>query len=214
MTRAEIQDLLAMIQGAYPNYNPQNKTATVNAWLIALEDMDKNVIAMAFKNYLRTNSSGFAPAPGQLMAMAQEITSPQELTEMEAWAIVSRAIRNSTYGFLDEYAKLPPLVQKAVGLPSQLREWALDEHINMQVVASNFMRTYKTVVDREKEVSKMSPDVRKIIQNACDSSYKAELEDKRQRMIKSSTDEENALKTALESKESYIPMPEKYRRQK
>ena len=35
MTREEVQDLLAMVQATYPNYNPPSRTAAVNAWTIA-----------------------------------------------------------------------------------------------------------------------------------------------------------------------------------
>ena len=95
MTREDVQDLLAMVQATYPNYNPPSRTAAVNAWTMALEEYSKDEIAMAFKVYMQTNTSGFAPAPGQLIDKIHSITKPQELNEMEAWALVSRAIRNS-----------------------------------------------------------------------------------------------------------------------
>ena len=114
MTREDVQDLLAMVQATYPNYNPPSRTAAVNAWTMALEEYSKDEIAMAFKVYMQTNTSGFAPAPGQLIDKIHSITKPQELNEMEAWALVSKAIRNSAYNSVEEYAKLPPVVQKAV----------------------------------------------------------------------------------------------------
>lgn len=193
MERTDVQMLLAMVQGAYPNFNPPSKTATINAWTIALEDIDKDLVAMAFKTYMRTNASGFAPTPGQLIAITHDITAPQELTEMEAWAVTCKAISNSSYNYMEEYAKLPPLVQKTVGLPSQLHEWAIDENINMQVVASNFMRSYSVICEREKELSKMSPDVLKLIRDIANGSYKAELELKRSQMINATLGEEKAL---------------------
>ena len=119
MTREQIQDFLAMIQATYPNFNPPNKTAAVNAWKLALEEYEEKAVHMAFKLYMQTNTSGFAPVPSQIINKIHTMTAPQELNEMEAWSLVSNAIRNSGYNSVEEFAKLPPLVQKSVGLPSQ-----------------------------------------------------------------------------------------------
>ena len=126
MTREKVQDFLAMVQATYPNYKPPDKTAAVNAWTIALEDFDENEVALAFKAYMTTNTTGFAPVPGQLIEIMQTITSPQELNEVEAWSLVRKAISHSGYNSKEEFAKLPPVVRKAVGLPGQLRSWAID----------------------------------------------------------------------------------------
>lgn len=163
MTRNEVQDLLAMIQGAYPNFNPANKSATVGAWTMALEDFDRNQIALAFKSYMRTNISGFAPTPGQLIELIQTVAHTQ-LGEIEAWTMVSKAIRNSTYNSESEFDKLPPLVQKALGSAAQLRIWAMDEGYNESVNSSNFMRSYRAVIEREKQMAKMPAEIKDLIQ--------------------------------------------------
>ena len=67
MTREEIRDFLAMVQATYPNYNPLDRTAAVNAWTIALEEYSKSDIALAFKVYMKTNTSGFAQRLGKLL---------------------------------------------------------------------------------------------------------------------------------------------------
>ena len=156
MTRENVQDLLAMIQGTYPNYKPMDKTATVNAWLMALEECDKNQVAVAFKMYMKSNSSGFAPSPGQLIENIQTLTRPQELNEMEAWSLVSRALKNGYYGAEEEFAKLPPIVQKAVGQPSQLRAWAQTDIESIEnVIQSNFIKTYRAELARAQQISKL-----------------------------------------------------------
>lgn len=211
MTREEIQDFLAMVQATYPNYNPPSKKVAVNAWTMALEDFDKDEIAMAFKVYIRTNTSGFAPSPGQLIEQIQSITQPQELNEMEAWALVHKAICNSTYNSVEEFSKLPPLVQKAVGLPENLREWAMTENLNHEVVSSNFMRSYKVVIARQQELAKMPSEVRQLIQNATQGSYSAQIEDLRQQTVKSLTEREESEIKALETKSECVPMPDRFK---
>lgn len=206
MTREQVQDLLAMVQATYPNYNPPSKTAAVNAWTMALEEYNANEAAMAFKTYMKTNTSGFAPTPGQLIEKIHTITQPQELNEMEAWSLVSKAIRNSSYNSESEYAKLPPVVQSAVGMPSQLRQWALDEGYNEEVVMSQFQRCYRTELKRQEEFQKLPSDVRMLIQNNSRNSHKAQIKDKRCSAIKSSLEDRNTLR--IENKEVGVPMPE------
>ena len=127
---------------------------------------------------------------------------------MEAWALVSKAIRNSGYNSVEEFAKLPPSAQKAVGLPDQLRTWALDENYNEQVVSSNFMRCYRTELARHEELSKMPSDVKALIDNTFKGSYSAQIEEKREQVMKSLQERKESEIKALEVKPECVPMPE------
>ena len=211
MTREEIQDFLAMIQATYPNFNPPSKTAAVNAWKLALEEYEEEPVHMAFKLYMQTNASGFAPVPGQIIDKIHTMTAPQELNEMEAWSLVRRAICNSIYNSVSEFEKLPPLVQKAVGLPNSLREWAMTENLNHEVVMSNFQRAYKAELKRNEEFQKMPQNVRELIEKANAGSYSAQIAEKRQQAIESASEREQAETKALETKHDGVPMPEKYK---
>lgn len=208
MTREEIQDFLAMIQATYPNFNPPSKTAAVNAWTLALEEYEEKAVHMAFKLYMQTNTSGFAPAPGQIIDKIHTMTKPQELNEMEAWSLVSRAIRNSGYNSVEEFAKLPTLVQKAVGLPSQLRTWALDENYNEEVVSSNFIKCYQNELARKRELQKMPQNVRNLIEKANVGSYSAQISEKRQQAIESASERKQSEIKALEMKHEGVLPPE------
>lgn len=213
MTREEVQNFLAMVQATYPNYNPPSKSAAINAWTMALEEFGKNDVALAFKAYMQTNASGFAPAPGQIIEKIQLIRRPQYLNEMEAWALVSKALRNSGYNSVSEFSKLPTLVQKAVGLPDQLRVWALDENYNEQVVSSNFIKTYRNVLARDEEISKIPKQVRALIEKANENSDSGIIEQKRQRSIDSLREREQTEKL-LEMRIEGIEMPDRARRRK
>lgn len=211
MTRKEIQDFLAMIQATYPNFNPPSKTAVVNAWTLALEEYEEQAVHMAFKLYMQTNTSGFAPVPGQIIDKIHTMTAPQELNEMEAWSLVRRAICNSIYNSVSEFEKLPPLVQKAVGLPDSLREWAMTENLNHEVVMSNFQRAYKAELKRHEELQKMPQNVRNLIEKANAVSYSAQIAEKRQQAIESANEREQGEIKALETKNNGVPIPEKYK---
>ncbi len=209
MTVKEARKLIAVFMVTYPNYKPIDTELAATVWADATEEYSYEQVNMALKAYMKSSTSGFAPTPGQLIDKIHFITQPPDLNETEAWSLVSNAIRRSAYDSAEEYAKLPPLVQKAVGLPSQLRTWAIDEEYNEQVVSSNFMRAYRAEVAREKEVSKMPAKVRKLIQNAYQKSYKDQITEKRTEMILLSSERKESEIKALEAKLEGVPMPDR-----
>jgi hypothetical protein len=66
MTRDETIKLLMVIQSAYPNFKPPDKTVAVDTWYTMLKDMDYNVVQMGLRAYITSDTSGFAPSIGQL----------------------------------------------------------------------------------------------------------------------------------------------------
>ena len=211
MTRDETVNIIRIMVDSYPNYKPNNLSETVDVWHTMLSDYDYSLVSMALKSYISSDTSGFAPAIGQLVAKMHSITQPQVLNEMEAWSLVSKAIRNSIYNAAEEYAKLPAIVQKAVGLPSQLMQWAIDDSYNESVVSSNFMRCYRIELAREKELSMLPEDAKQIAQNGSGCTYAAKIGEERERVIKLSLDIKQGDTKALEAKHDGVPMPEKYK---
>ena len=204
MTRDEIIKLLMVIQSAYPNFKPPDKTVAVDTWYTMLKDMDYNVVQIGLRGYITSDTSGFAPSIGQLINTIYTIQNPQELNEMEAWALVSKALRNGYYGAVDEFYKLPPLVQKAVGSPDNLRNWSQTDTNSIEnVVQSNFMRSYRLVVNRENEIKKMPADVRTLIENVNKTSYSAQIGIKNLETIKLSLEDNKSQNEPIKS----IPMP-------
>lgn len=192
------------IQTFYPNYQVENKEFTINAWYSIIGDCDYKPMEKALRAYITTDTSGFAPSIGQLINKLHEVQSPQELNEMEAWLLVSKALRNGTYGAVEEFNKLPPLVQKAVGSPDNLRNWAQTDSESIEnVVQSNFMRTYRTVVNRAKEYRKMPKDIQALIESTNRSSYSAQIGSKNQQTIKLSLEDNKSQNKPIKG----VPMP-------
>lgn len=211
MTRDETKKIIMVISASYPNWKPNDLSFTVDAWHMMLSEYSYNDISLALKTYITTDASGFAPSVGQLVSKMQIILTPFELTEMEAWSLVSKAIRNSTYNHLEEYAKLPPLVQKAVGIPEQLRTWAVDEYYNETVVSSNFMRSYQIVLSRNREISKMPETIKILIDKINETSHVALIDKKREDAIESMHKRKESETKAIEMKPECIPMPVEYK---
>lgn len=163
MTDKETRKIIAVLMVAYPNYKPINIDFTVSVWTNMLSDYSYSEVDMAIKTYISTDTSGFAPAIGQVIDKIKSITTPRQMTDAEAWSLVRKAISDSSYNATDRFNELPVTCQRAVGSPAQLRMWALDASYNENVVSSNFMRSYRTEVARQNELSRMPSEVRQII---------------------------------------------------
>lgn len=166
MTRDETINILMSIQAAYPSFKVPDKTVAVNTWYSLLRDYEYSQVSAALKKYIQTNKSSFAPSIGQIIDEISDIYYEDGENEMEAWMLVQKAIRNSTYHADEEFAKLPETVQKAVSNPRQLQEWAMMENIDgraWNVMQSNFMRTYRFEIEKQKNMKKLSSDLVNLI---------------------------------------------------
>lgn len=209
MTREQVGKLLMTIQAYYPNYNPPDKEITLNAWHIMLAEYPEELVLQALRACITTNTSGFAPDVGQIMSKIQTISQPQELDGMAAWGLVSKALRNGTYGAVEEFNKLPPLVRQAVGMPDNLKNWATSDYQTIEtVIQSNFLRTYETVVKRANEINRMPDNIKSLIKKANANSYKAQIEQKFQRDINTLQIKENTLIGQNTNAEEYIEAPQ------
>lgn len=208
MTREQVGKLLMTIQAYYPNYNPPDKEITLNAWHIMLAEYPEELVLQALRACIATNTSGFAPDVGQIMSKIQTISQPQELDGMTAWGLVSKALRNGTYGAVEEFNKLPPLVKQAVGMPDSLKNWATSDYQTIEtVIQSNFLRTYETVVKRANEINRMPDNIKSLIEKTNANSYKAQIEQKFQRDINALQIKENVLVGQNTNAEEYIEAP-------
>lgn len=205
MTFKEFGKLADAIKTYFPRDNMLPTDTAMELWYDMLKDMDYQSAYIGLKNHVAT--SKFAPTIADIRN-GVVISQPQELNEMEAWSLVSKAIRNSGYNSVEEFAKLPPLVQKAVGLPSQLRTWALDENYNEQVAMSSFQRAYKAELHLHEELQKMPQNIRNLIEKANSGSYSAQIDEKRQQAIESANDRKRGEIKVLEMKHDGVLPPE------
>lgn len=174
MTRSEVISLMSILQVAYPSfYSKQNEgeiQAAVRLWAEMFADDDPAVVAAAVKALIVADDKGYPPHIGAVKAKMRKLTSPHEMSEGEAWGKISLALQNGIYGAKEEFEKLPPVLQKVVGSPNQLREWAvMDLETVQSVVASNVQRSYRTHVQREREYNALPNDVKALVSGLADS---------------------------------------------
>lgn len=193
MTVEEFGILADAIKTYFPRDNVLPNKQAIEMWFDMLKDLDYQSASYGLKKYVSLNK--FPPAISDIRECAASIREPEELNEMEAWALVRNAISNGIYHSVEEFEKLPPLVQKAVGLPDQLRIWAMDEDYSEAVTSSNFIKTYRVICDRQEENKKIPANVRKLIEKTYKGSYPAQIEQKRQDITKSSKTNQKAIET-------------------
>lgn len=168
MTREETIKVLAVLKAAYPNFYRGMKADELNGivalWASQFEADAYNTVGAAVQAHIATDTKGYPPHIGAIKEAIRKLTQPEEMTEMEAWGHVAKALRNSGYHSAAEFEKLPPVVQRIVGSPSQLREWAMMDTDTVQsVVQSNFMRSYKARAANEREFLALPPQVKEMM---------------------------------------------------
>lgn len=168
MNRTDTLKIMAVLQAAYPQFyakkSKEELDGIVNLWTEMFADEPYQVVAMATKALIKTRVSTFPPGIGEINEKIMQLTQPEETSDMEAWSMVASAIRNSAYNSQREFEKLPPVVQKIVGSPAQLREWSqMDSETVNSVVASNFQRSYKARAKNEREYAALPSAVKEFM---------------------------------------------------
>lgn len=165
MNYDETLAIMGVLKAAYPNYykgmTKKDAEGIVELWTAMFAGEPASVVAAAVKAHIASDSKGFPPHIGAIKEAIAKLMQPEMMTEQEAAAIVLRAAANGSYGAQEEFDKLPPVLQRLVGSPSQLKEWAAMEADAVQsVVASNLQRSYREIAKREKEMLLLPSDIR------------------------------------------------------
>ena len=171
MTREDTIKILSVLRGAYPAFyrdiTKQEAESTIALWESMFDEEPYELVAAAVKAFISGDGKGFPPAIGQIKERIRQITTPEEMTEQEAWSLVSKALRNSTYGSEEEFAKLPPDIRSVVHDPGQLRQWAMSPADDVEtVIASNFMRSFRVKQKVNKEYMALPTSVKHLMISA------------------------------------------------
>jgi hypothetical protein len=168
MTRNETIKVLALLKLAYPSfYKDMTKDTaieTIDFWSMMFAEEDLEIVLESVKALITTCK--FPPSIADVKEKIRFITLPRQMNELEAWNLVNNAIRNSYYNASESFDKLPILIQKLVGSPNQLKEWAMMEISEVKsVVQSNFMRSFRARVENERQVMALPASTKLLIQN-------------------------------------------------
>ena len=173
MNRSETSAILTILKTAYPQFyrgiDVKEAERTVSLWHEMFKDDPFDVVAVAVKAMIASRTNTFPPNIGEIKEEIAKMRSPNEMTAIEAWGLVAAATRNSLYNAQAEFDRLPPTVQRLVGSPLQLREWAtMDADMVSSVIASNFQRAYRVRSESDREYMKLPADIKKVISGVAD----------------------------------------------
>jgi len=170
MDRQQTMIILSVLKAAYPhafqNMSKKDGEAMLNLWATMFTDESYEEVNAAIGALISTRTVGYSPTIGEVKEQIRRLHHHADIDEAGAWALVSKACRNSSYHSKEEFAKLPPEVQRAVGSPEQLRQWAgMDAETVESVIASNFKRSFRVQTERAAEVEKLPPQIRDMLGN-------------------------------------------------
>lgn len=183
MTREQVAALLGEMEAIYSNYQIKDRQVTLNMWQRQLDGYPAEAIFAAFDRYVATDTRGFAPAPGQLLEQIRLAGDDSRMTGMEAWDRVLKASRRASYYAAEEFSKLPPDIQRAVGSSAVLKQWAQLDEEGLGPVRANFLKVYENQAKRIREESVLTPRLKSIMGAV---SGNLSLEDKEEHNGKSS----------------------------
>lgn len=168
MNKSEAAQILSYIKIAYPYYaaklTTEDAKMAINLWESMFLDDPVSDVGAAVKAYIASDTTGYAPAISQIKDILRRMKSTEpELTAGEAWALVSKAAEDGYYNSRKEFAKLPHVVQRALGGNHQvLRDYSqMDVKTFESVIKSQFVREYNAVLDRENEMLMLPAHVKK-----------------------------------------------------
>jgi len=168
MTREDVIKIMSVLRGAYPQFyrdiSKQEALDTINLWAEMFRDDPAELVAAAVKALIATDAKGFPPGIGVIREYMRKMSNPVATTPFEAWAIVWKAIKRSAYNSKDEFAKLPPMLQRMVGSPEQLRTWAMMDADTVQsVIGSKFQTSFEIREKQDREFQALPQSVKQMI---------------------------------------------------
>ena len=166
MTKQDTYRVLGILRSYYPSSfagSDDEERLRLTLWQRQFADEPATLVQAAVEAYVSIDKKGFMPVPGQIKEQITILRDKGGLNEQDAWELVTKALCNSSYGSVEEFAKLPADVQRAVGSPNMLRSWATVNISELQtVIASNFKRDYRAIVAQKKDFVKIPEAIKQL----------------------------------------------------
>ena len=130
MTAQEASGFLEKLALAYPAQYARLGAAElkgqIELWSGTMEGYSLEQAVVGLRVFLRGDTKGFAPVPGQVIDCIERVQRPAEdgYTNTECISLIRRAIGDALYHAEEAFERLPELCRRAVGTPRNLTEWA------------------------------------------------------------------------------------------
>lgn len=180
MTEQETKSVLSYLNATWDMAKDKDPRQVLAVWQDIFAEDDVRLVQAAVKLYV--NQEKFPPKPADIRAKMKKLVQEREGTEMEAWNKVRRAIHGASMenwsrtltengpgkpSAVVAFEKLPPEIRTVVGCPEQLANWEmLDSKQLDTVVQSNFMRSYRTVIEDKERMEMLPEGMRQVLPEA------------------------------------------------
>jgi hypothetical protein len=161
MNRKEIINLLAIATANFPNMQEKDMKPTAILWEKSLSDIDYPIAENAILKVLST--SRFFPTIADIREAVAQITQPRQLDAMEAWGMISEAIRK--YGYYRQKEAMESLPSDVVEMVKRFtwNELCLSE--NIETLRAQFRMAWDIQAKRKKELSALPVEIRLMIED-------------------------------------------------
>ena len=163
MTRQETVVIITLLAGNYESFSKRTQTdeqvkIIVDTWYSCLGDLDYKLVAQAVKKTMIERP--YPPTIHDIRKNAIELMTPRNnTTPIEAWNEAYRLITRGTVVTQEEFDEEPEEIRKFFGTIRQLRDYAMSEDFNMDVLRSNFLRQYEILTQRKQEQNLLPQDI-------------------------------------------------------
>lgn len=161
MKKSETIQIITLLAGNYEsiaNKTGKQKQLMIDTWQECLGDLDYRVVIQAVK--ITIMKSPYIPTVADIRKNAIDLITPKNnTTPIEAWNEAYRLITRGTVVTQEEFDEEPEEIRKFFGSIRQLRDYAMSEDFNMDVVRSNFLRQYEILTQRKQEQNLLPQDI-------------------------------------------------------
>lgn len=168
MNRQEALAVFKVMKNAYPNVYRDFKENDINGfvdlWVMMFSEESVQLIIEAIKAVIENIE--YPPTIAHIKKQIKVMTNSNSYdTEEEAWFKVTKALANSYYNSVKEFDKLDDISKRLIGSSSVLRSYGqMDTDKLHTVVKSNFMRSYKSMIQERKEFENLPNSAKQLSQ--------------------------------------------------
>lgn len=155
--------LKANYQGFYKDISKKEAEEVISLYQIMFENCDYKLVTLAVKELI--NTFQHPPTVADIKNKMYELVNMRnDKSPTELWDKLLKAIRNGTYGYNEEFKKLPKEIQEFVREPFQLHELAgMDSNTIHSVVKGQFLKQIEIIKHRQKQESIMLPETKQLL---------------------------------------------------
>jgi len=176
MNRQETIKALSVMKAAYPAfYSKQTKNdleITVNLWETIFANDPYEIVIIAIRELI-SKHSGFPPDIAALRKQIDDMTlaSIGAPTDEQLWRLLSEtATEYGQYSAREGFQKLPPILQKYLGVPETLNEISLMDRNTVQtVVKGQFLKQIGSFRERERFENETPEEVKQLFRSTVQS---------------------------------------------